>query len=234
MGRAIAAVLLVMLVSILLCVQAAASTSPGQGKWDSFVTQYQFLIADNKIELADKMLNNRRAEMESYYEEKPKEQRILFEQLMAQTVEAPEDPGKFLTFLEVTANPEPELLLARKADSIQENVLKSKFIPEKNLAIWEQLVPTLSLYFNEGEVQDAAIAMNSYVNTETEDSQKIVVDSLEPITAASEEDLRYNTVVWTVILIGTSILLTLGYVSYRKYQAEKKRKKTHSKQRLNS
>ncbi|WP_173916312.1 sporulation protein YpjB [Halobacillus sp. Marseille-Q1614] len=234
MGRAIAAVLLMMLVSILLCVQATATTSPDHGKWDSFVTQYHYLLADGKTELAEKMLNNRLSEMETYYEGQPIQQEQTFEKLKSEAVEAPEKAARFLSFLEVSANPEPKQLLALKTSALQVQVKEAEISPQAAAEQWEQLLPVMGIYFPTDQIEAVSQIMSGYVMNGSPDSVQPLIDSLEVLAVEAEKDTQYDAVIWTVIIIGTTILLTLGYVSFRKFQAEKSQKKSRSKQKLNS
>ncbi|WP_431799133.1 sporulation protein YpjB [Halobacillus andaensis] len=230
MGRAILIVFLTAAGMIFLCSHwASASTEKEQ--WQSFVQQYSYLIEDGKYELAEKMLDNRYDDLASYYEEKSVPHLQTFNQLAEDFKQNPQNADALMEFIELSLAENEEADVVERLKEIQVLVENSEADRVSVMEKWTNLSPLLKLNFPKQDVESATTAFLNYGETSTLDSQQTVLNYLDHVVP-EETNNKYDAFIWTAIIIGGSILITLVYVSYRKYRAEKEYQQ--KKQKLNS
>ncbi|MFC7060438.1 sporulation protein YpjB [Halobacillus seohaensis] len=229
MGRAILTIILSFACLVFLSNHWLLASSEDQ-KWDSFITQYRYLIQDEKYELAERMLNNRFSEMESYFEGESPAQKEKLEQLSTAAIDDPKRAEELIYFLKASIQPDPNEF----AVGLTMDILNSVEVMERKQVIkqWTTIAPTLNYFLKPTEIQRVNEAMSHYQSSESLETKQFVMQQLELISTESSEQRKYDAFIWTAIIIGTTILCTLVYVGYRKYKAERELNK--EKRKLNS
>ncbi|MCP3030709.1 hypothetical protein LF817_05080 [Halobacillus sp. A1] len=232
MGRAIVVIFL-LLSGLFFISNSWIFASEKNDTLDPFISQYEYLLQDQKVELATKMLNNRYSELESYFEGESEAQLETLNRLVQNTIEDPyHHADTFILFVEAGVDPEPEKYLLSKVDELKVLVENAETSPSLVTEKWANLEPAMSHYFKGESVNSITSTMDLYVNNPTAGTQQSLVRDLDHLILEEDESLTYDAFIWTAIIIGSTILLTLVYVGYRKYRAEKE--ETQVKQKLNS
>ncbi|SFF61683.1 Sporulation protein YpjB (SpoYpjB) [Halobacillus alkaliphilus] len=223
MGRAIL-ILLCSVIFTLTPMNKHLYLSGHSEDWTVFFLQYKLLIQDGKYELASKALNNRRTELENYLESLSPQKEEIGKELLQSVVTSEQgansaDADRLFIFIE-TVNPTNYLEnINNLVFNYKKNLDADSYLTDEELQNeWEKVVPSLLTYYSYeqlipiGEQLSQLSDGDSYQIRET---MAVELDQLpEALPALSGEAL-----LWTVLLIGGTILITLAYVAARKYQA---------------
>ncbi len=227
MGRAVL-LSMITVVFLLMPLITYGQMDSKQAEWDSFTTQYRYLINDGKFELAERMLNNRLPEMEQYIETLPtqqqKEWKILVQPLLNQsgnTIVKPADAEPFLFYLETISMDNPEAALNSQLNDWSERISKHEMNSEQLLAVWNVYEPAIQVFYSSQGVSQLSRDVNEWQKQEAGEKQQQVIESLQMLTAEHPPALSKDAFLMTAMVIGCSILLTLSYVGLRKFKAEK-------------
>ncbi|ASF39673.1 hypothetical protein CEH05_11225 [Halobacillus halophilus] len=223
MGRAIL-VLLCSVIFTLTPMNKHLYLSGHSEDWSAFFLQYKLLIQDGKYELAGKALNNRRAELENYMESlSPQKEEIGKELLQSLMVDLPKtnsvEIGQLLIFIEtVSANNHVEninTLVFNYKNSLGDN----PYLTGGELqSEWEKVVPSLLTYYSYDQLIPIAEQLSQFAEGDSDQIRETLAVELNQLPEAVPA-LSMEALLWTVLLIGGTILITLAYVAFRKYQA---------------
>ncbi|MFQ3542995.1 sporulation protein YpjB [Halobacillus rhizosphaerae] len=226
MGRAVL-LTMVTVVFLLMPLITYGQMASKQAEWDSFTTQYRYLINDGKFELAERMLNNRLPEMEQYIETLPnlqqKEWKILVQPLLNQsgnTIVKPADAEPFLFYMETISMDNPEAALNSQLNDWSERISKHEMNSEQLLSVWNVYEPAIQVFYSRQGVSQLSRHIDEWQKQEAGEKEQ-VIESLQKLTAEHPLALSNDAFIMTAMIIGCSILLTLSYVGLRKFKAEK-------------
>ncbi|UOQ93566.1 sporulation protein YpjB [Halobacillus shinanisalinarum] len=208
--------------------------------WSSFTEQYRHLYHDEKYELANRMLNNRQKEMEQYISTLSNQHQEMFNKLIdpiisVQSQEQKVEVEKFLSFINAMGSDHPQKYARQELQTLRNQINQIDQIDQDRASFvnnWKALLPTLQLYFDQKELSVVTQSVAVFGNSEMLATQQDVVRRLDKLLEDETPVINYDAFIWTAVIIGCTILITLIYVGARKYVAEKKEKKTHDK--LNS
>ncbi|UOR12476.1 sporulation protein YpjB [Halobacillus amylolyticus] len=208
-----------------------------QNTWSSFTEQYRHLFHDEKYELANRMLNNRQKEMEQYistlsYQHQETFNKLLYPIITIQSDKQKMEVEKFLSFMNAMGSDHPQKYARQELKSLRNQLNQTDQDRSSIVSNWNALVPTLQLYFDQGELSVVTNSMIVFGNSETLAAKQEVVRRLDKLLEDKPSVISYDAFIWTAAIIGCTILITLVYVAARKYVAEKKEKKAGDK--LNS
>ncbi|KHE67141.1 sporulation protein YpjB, partial [Halobacillus sp. BBL2006] len=96
--------------------------------------------------------------------------------------------------------------------------LENVFIPVDQISQkWESLEPTIQVFYPDVEIEgvtDSISTLNLTDNIETRKAALFQIDDLLEHTTS----FTLDALLWTAIMIGGTIILTLSYVSIRKFK----------------
>ncbi|GGF09526.1 hypothetical protein GCM10010954_04950 [Halobacillus andaensis] len=233
MGRAILIVFLSLTGIIFVCNQWITADTNDENL-EPFVEQYRYLVFDGKYDLAEKMLDNRYQELETYYEEKSILHKQTFAQLAGNTNQNPEEMIHLLNFLDLSVSANDEVVVTEKLKEIQVLAENSDVNRTEVLEKWTSLSPFIELYFPQEEVNYVNDALQSYHTSSSLETQQSLLYYLDNMIPEDTKENSYDAFIWTAMIIGGSIIGTLFYVGYRKYRAEKEQVKEKQNQKQNS
>jgi|GEM_PF-6825567 len=223
MGRAIL-VLLCSVIFTLTPMNKHLYLSGHSEDWTSFFLQYKLLIQDGKYELAGKALNNRRAELENYMETlSPQKEEIGKELLQSVVIDLQRtssvEVDQLLTFMEtVSANNHVEninTLVFNYKNSLGDNPYLTGEELQKE---WEKVVPSLLTYYSYDQLIPIDEQLSQFTEGDSEQIRETIAVELNQLPEAVPT-LSMEALIWTALIIGGTILITLAYVAFRKYQA---------------
>ncbi|UOQ42725.1 sporulation protein YpjB [Halobacillus salinarum] len=200
--------------------------------WDSFVSQYRLLVNDGKVELADRMLNNRLPDMEKYTETLPVKQREVWQKLVTPLLNHNEgtpltlkEAEPFLKYMDTLSFEDP----AQKVNEIfkdWENQLKQQTITSTELVSdWEALKPTASVFYSTAGLKQFSSSLEEWKLQNSDSTREQLVFSLNELIREHPAVLDKEAFLITAIFVIGAILLTLAYVGIRKFIAEKEKNK---------
>ncbi|MCA0970363.1 hypothetical protein LCM20_07160 [Halobacillus litoralis] len=221
MGRALLVCLISSLIFTLVTPNAFGERQ--YSGWDEFAKQFQLLVRDDKHSLAERLLNNRLPEMETYIKDQAEEVRtvwdkvspsIVDEEITAQDAEALK---KFISFLVASDSKE---WVNHQIEDIQLRSMDSKTSAETLVNEWDELSPYVAAFVEEEELLPLKVAFSQLGQHDTMQTRDHVVQSL-PIL---EQDWQFkdSALLFTVIIIGGTIVFTLFYVALRRFIANRK------------
>ncbi|MGP4075309.1 sporulation protein YpjB [Halobacillus sp. K22] len=223
MGRAIL-VLLCSVIFTLTPMNKHLYLSGHSEDWTSFFLQYKLLIQDGKYELAGKALNNRRVELENYMETlSPQKEEIGKELLQSvgfgQQRNNSVEVDQLLTFIEtVSANNHVESINTI-VFNYKNSLVDIHYLTEEELqSEWEKVVPSLLTYYSYDQLIPIDEQLSQLAEGDSEQIRETIAVELNQLPEAVPA-LSMDALLWTVSIIGGTILITLAYVAFRKYQA---------------
>ncbi|MCP3025872.1 sporulation protein YpjB [Halobacillus sp. A5] len=230
MGRAVLIVSLTLL-GFMFAYSQWVSADTKDKDWSAFVAQYTYLIADGKYELAEKMLENRYEDLAVYYEERSPAHRETFDQLAENVKRDSYEAQSLIQFFEFSLTSDEEKAVIEKLKEIQLLVENSDADRTIVMDEWTSLSPVIGITFPEADVESVSNALENYYQSNTLNSQQTVLYYLKELIP-EETERTYDAFIWTAAIISGTIIVTLAYVGYRKYKAEKAQQR--KKQKLNS
>ncbi|MCA1009451.1 sporulation protein YpjB [Halobacillus halophilus] len=223
MGRAIL-ILLCSVIFTLTPMNKHLYLSGNSEDWTPFFMQYKLLLQDGKYELASKVLNNRRTELENYLESLSPEKEEIGKELLQSVVTGKQgaqlaDAERLVIFIETVNSTNYLENINNLVFDYKKNLSADSYLTNEELQNeWEKVVPSLLTYYSYdqlipiGEQLSKLSEGDSYQIRET---MAVEMDQLPEALPA----LSGDALLWTVVLIGGTILLTLAYVAAKKYQA---------------
>ncbi|WP_079530115.1 sporulation protein YpjB [Halobacillus hunanensis] len=205
--------------------------------WSEFSDQYRHLVEDEKYGLANRMVNNRRTEMEQYINTLSTQHQETFYELIQPIVKEQKDisnseVNKFLFYVNIVGSHRPEDSIRNELHSLREQLSQAD-VPVADIASrWQSLLPTLKLYLERDEFKPVSQSIEDYTRSETLAAKQEVDNQLDKLLDDKSSLIGFDAFLWTAAIIGTTILITLIYVGTRKYVAEKREK--HARDKLNS
>ncbi|WP_226579298.1 sporulation protein YpjB [Halobacillus litoralis] len=184
-------------------------------EWETFVNHYRSLVVDGKEELARRMLDQRSADIEEYVQTLSERDQEIWSRLIQTDGKAMEESGveSALTFLEAVSSEDRVLFLKGKVNELTYLVKMSE--PENFLVQWEIIRPTLSRFSDQQEIMFTEQMIHQYTIQNSEMTQNRLIEQLNLLVKEEEAD----AIIWTILTVGGSILLTLVYVGGKKYRA---------------
>ena len=225
--------LLLLLIGILsIHVQAAApNTIP------HFLDEYYEAVKEGDLSLSHNLLRYNEERLENYMQENHPDHLSEFKEIKKHALGAQRDIDSLLyehlglvLWLDALVNKEPRLIVKEK-EKLLENIeqyhnqigIDNTTSLEDIKSFWGSVLPAAALTFDEAFFQQ----FNHHYNLlsqadEAEEIDRILSLSIEMMQKEPGGGMSLDALVWTIIIVGGCIILTLLYVGYRKYQAEKK------------
>jgi hypothetical protein len=222
MGRAILAILCSVLFALTPINHHGKMEIHASQEWDAFTVQFKYLVSDDKYELAERMLNNRLPQMEQYVETLTLEQRQMWQTLVmplttGSSQDFKKDSERFIMFMEAVTDDDPDLF-AEQALSEFRTDLENVFIPVDRISQkWERLEPTIQVFYPNVEIEDVTASILTLNLSDTIETRKTALIQIDDILEHTTS-LNLDALLWTAFMIGGTIILTLSYVSIRKFK----------------
>ncbi|MFD2925792.1 sporulation protein YpjB [Halobacillus naozhouensis] len=237
MGRALMLCFVVCLSLFVPNINESKYINADHHSWSVFSEQYYHLMEDEKYGLANRMLNNRRAEMEQYINTLSKQHQETFYELIQPIAREQRDISemevdKFLFYVETVGNHRPEDFIRNELHSLREHLSQADVPATEVVSHWQSLLPTLKLYIEQEGLDPVSQAIEDYTSSGTLVAKQEIAKQLDKLLDDKSSLIGFDAFLWTAAVIGATILITLIYVGARKYVAEKREK--HARDKLNS
>lgn len=225
MGRAILMILCSVLFALTPINHHGKMEIRASQEWDIFILQFQYLISDEKYELAERMLHNRLPQMKQYVETLSPEERsmwhILVEPLATNSsADFKKDAGRLVTFMNAITDENPALFTEQALSEIRQD-LQNVFMPVDNIVQqWDILAPTVQVFYPEAEIERITVSISRLNANDTVAARDTAFLQINDLIKNSKNP-TLDALLWTALTIGGTIILTLSYVSIRKFKGHK-------------
>ena len=220
MGRA---VLICLISSLIFTLTPHVQGETSEENLQSFAIQYSYLIQDGRHSLADKLLHKRMPEMEKYMEAQPEEYTQAWKEVVNPLLNGEanqRNTDKLSTFLDFLSTGDRENWVQEQVDLVGEQV-RNVYIPAEQIQEkWNELLPILPVVEDEAIVTQANILMDELIVRDHVEKREELLDVLEQLK--DRESFQMDALLWTAIVIGGTIIITLLYVAVRRWMASKK------------
>ncbi|RWZ60282.1 hypothetical protein EQV77_03030 [Halobacillus fulvus] len=228
MGRALVIIGISLVLALLLSVQATGMQSE-QKEWKAFSDQYKYLIQDQKQSLADQLLHNRLNEMGKYIETQPELVRLAWSDMKAELEAEPNSPlhkERFFVFIDSLVNDDPVTFTKSQLKEFQMKVVDVTVSEGVLQEDWQRISPVVQAHFGQEETfRKLNLLVDSLSVDHTIEMREDVSEQIDLLyTKKNMEEALF----WTAVLIGGTIIVTLIYVSCRKYAASRKKANSRS------
>ncbi|WP_181348265.1 sporulation protein YpjB [Thalassobacillus sp. CUG 92003] len=229
---------------ILLCIflfpNGIKAEGLNQDDMQQFIRQYHHLLIDDKIELSKRMYNLNKDKLGAYVEANHKSQRPLFEELIAKLDSAEGERAEWTTYsyglvvlLDSMVEQNSGKLYRASVAELKQETQNINYTPDASAEnalrhvenTWQQIAPATEMLHSSDKRQTMDLLVEQLTaQTDPEEmeywsSQLLEMLSDEPLE--TETGMSRDALFWTVLIVGGCIILTLAYVGYRKYEAEK-------------
>ncbi|MGI8315345.1 sporulation protein YpjB [Halobacillus mangrovi] len=236
MGRAILMILCSVLFALTPINHHGKMEVRASQEWDTFILQFQYLISDEKYELAERMLHNRLPQMEQYVETLSDEERSMWDILVEPLAtnnsdDFNKDAARLVMFMNAVTDENPTLFTKQALIEISRD-LQNVFIPVDDIAQqWDVLAPTVQVFYPGAEIEGITVSISSLNSNDTVEARDTAFLQLDDLIKNSKTP-TLDALLWTILTIGGTIILTLSYVSIRKFKGHKAM--VHSRKSENS
>ncbi|MFG6114538.1 sporulation protein YpjB [Halobacillus sp. MO56] len=228
--------LLFILSCILLTpVQAAAPNTIPQ-----FLDEYYEAVKKGDLTLSHNLLRYNEERLENYMKENHPDRMDQYNEMKKSALGSQADIDSVLyghlelvLWLDALVHPDPRFF-SKEKDELVNRIERyhNSIEPDSPVALseirqfWDSVLPAAALTYEDGFFQQFNQHYKLLTEAENpEEIARILSLSIEMLQESQNEGgIRLDALLWTIIIVGGCIILTLSYVGFRKYQAEKKEK----------
>ncbi|QAS50796.1 hypothetical protein [Halobacillus litoralis] len=221
MGRAI--IILCSLIFTLIPLSQIEGTEKNLSSWESFITQYNWLVMDEKYELADRLLNNRLPEMEQYVQTLSPRHQDTWRQLNETPAINSETKRseQIIVFIEIFTSSQPHEIVREKLEVLSSSIENPQNSSLELNELWENISPAVSTIYEAEVVDTAKVSFNKLTVKDSMNERKQLIAHLNKIKQ-TDDGIAGDAVIWTAFIVGGTILITLLYVSLRQFKSRSK------------
>ncbi|WP_028783020.1 sporulation protein YpjB [Thalassobacillus devorans] len=235
------------LIFVLSCILFTPVQAAAPNTIPEFLDEYYEAIKNNDVTLSHNLLRYNEERLENYMKENHSDRIEQFHEIKKSALGNKADIDSVLyghlelvLWLDALVHPEPRFFKKEKIELVNSiERYHNRIEPDTPVDLadirqfWDSVLPAASLTYDDGFFQLFSRHYELLAQAENpEEVARILSLSLEMMQASEDEGgIRLDALLWTIIIVGGCILMTLSYVGYRKYQAEKKEKTSRLQRR---